>query len=257
MAGLRIVVCLPGEARGRLEAAIGEAMAPFHMDFTRGDELDIWDHWAISYFDGFVVRPGCEDDPRLILDDSDGGGSKECAGGPRDALNFSANTVEAGELAGAAWDLWHTCAVALPPPQPRRTFHNRPSDRSGRDFYRWVGEEYRAQPLVGAFDEGMKRLRVPGYAYWFLHFTDPVVQVGAQERETFIRQQTRIALPERNVLTLGGWWYEDGGPGIHGQCHSPARCPHKPGIPTGPTDLYAYLRDLPGDTLLVNLRCHV
>ncbi len=45
MAGMSITVCLPAREAGRVEAAVAESMAPFERDYTRGDDLDIWDSW--------------------------------------------------------------------------------------------------------------------------------------------------------------------------------------------------------------------
>ncbi|WP_406265328.1 hypothetical protein OH779_17635 [Actinacidiphila glaucinigra] len=93
--------------------------------------------------------------------------------------------------------------------------------------------------------------------YWFLQGLDPVEDVGRSERETFVAEQVAYALRRRNVLTLNGWWYEDGGPGIHGECHGPATCPHEPELLAEQERVDGYLLDLPGDTLLVNVKCHV
>ncbi|WP_067834275.1 hypothetical protein [Nocardia lijiangensis] len=65
------------------------------------------------------------------------------------------------------------------------------------------------------------------------------------------------ALPQRNILTLEGWWYEDGRSGIHGTCDSSTDCPHEPDLAAGYDHIADYLAALPDDTLLVNLRCHV
>ncbi|WP_431967716.1 hypothetical protein [Actinacidiphila sp. bgisy160] len=115
----------------------------------------------------------------------------------------------------------------------------------------------RAQPLVRAFDACLRTLPTQRYWYWFLQELDPVEDVGRTERETFVEQQVAYALRRRNVLTLGGWWYEDGGPGIHGECHGPAACPHEPELPAEQKRVDGYLLDLAGDTLLVNVKCHV
>ncbi|WP_069462822.1 hypothetical protein [Actinacidiphila rubida] len=252
---MRIVVCLPGDARGRLDEAIDRAMAPFMLDFTRGEELDIWDAWTIKDEGAFVPLPGWEGDRRLIRGGSDRGEALECAGGPRGLLDLSANEVQAADLAGQAWDLWADLELALPPAEPYSTFYARVNGRTYSSDQ--ASEEYRAQPLVRAFDTALRELRVPGYDSWFLGFIDPVLEVGAHRRECFVRRQVGRALPRRNVLTLGGWWCEDGGRGIHGACHSPKECPHEPEIPTGQSFVDAYLRDVPEDVLLVNLRCHV
>ncbi|MFF1367547.1 hypothetical protein [Streptomyces virginiae] len=62
----------------------------------------------------------------------------------------------------------------------------------------------------------------------------------------------------RHVLTLDGWWYGEDEPAVHGGCDGPDACVHRPPLPwlRGATRT-GYLEELPGDTLLVKLRCHV
>ncbi|MET9515680.1 hypothetical protein [Streptomyces sp. NPDC002994] len=270
MAGMRITVCLPAGAADRLEEAVAEALAPFEIDYSRGEELDIWDAWYITggetHGGGFNVLPGKERDPRLIHEYvppqwnsgepvlNDFGW---CAGGPRELLDFSASREEARELAEAAWQRWQELAGQLPSAQPWEVYY----DRAVAEFRTYsvdqASDDYRAQPLVRAFDDYVATLPTERYAYWFLVFTDPAVEVGRAGRQEFVERQMELALRKRNVLTLGGWWYEDGGPGIHGACHSPAQCSHEPELPAHQERIDAYLADLPGDTLLIHVRCHV
>lgn len=271
MAGMRITVCLPAQAADRLEAAVAEAMAPFEIDYTRGDELDIWDSWYITGGQvnggGFNVVPGHEQDPRLLHEyvppqwnatyepvPNDFGW---CAGGPRELLDFSASREEARELAEAAWQRWQELAAELPPAEPWRVYYDRQVAHFRTYSIDQASADYRAQPLVQAFDSYLATLPTERYSYWFLGFTDPVVDVGCAAREEFVEQRTFAALPEHNVLTLDGWWYEDGGPGIHGACNSPAECPHEPELPADQERIDGYLAGLPGDTLLIHVRCHV
>ncbi|WP_040696183.1 hypothetical protein [Nocardia vinacea] len=60
----------------------------------------------------------------------------------------------------------------------------------------------------------------------------------------------------RGPDTMDGWWYEDGWTGIHGACFSSADCPHEPEIAAGYDHSADYLAALPGDAMLVELRCH-
>lgn len=242
-------------------------MAPFEIDYMCGDELDIWDSWRITggtaHGGGFNVLPGHERDPRLIHElpnrwltghepvPNDFGW---CAGGPRELLDFSASQEEARELADAAWQRWQELAAELPPPQPWQVYRDRKVAEFRTYSLELAAADYRAQPLVRAFDSYLEELPTERYWYWFLRFTDPVVEVGRASREEFIE---RRALRHRNVLTLEGWWYEDGGPGIHGACHSPAQCPHEPELTAGQDHIDGYLAGLSGDTLLVNVHCHV
>ncbi|MEU6344876.1 hypothetical protein ABZ883_28440 [Streptomyces sp. NPDC046977] len=259
---MSITVCLPGAVADRLDAAVAEALAPFEIDGSAGDELDIWDAWYITGGEkngnGFNVLPGCERDPRLIQSRMWDRPSEVlpnafgwCAGGPRELLDFSASHEEARRLADAAWRRWHELAAELPPAQPWSVFHDRMVTEDA------PSDDYRAQPLVTAFDRYVETLPTERYWLWFLHFLDPVVDVGSVEREEFVEQGVALSLLRRNVLTLDGWWYEDGEPGIHGACQSRATCPHAPALPAGQKHMDGYLRDLPGDTLLVNVKCHV
>ncbi|MFI2303467.1 hypothetical protein ACH5AL_32210 [Actinacidiphila glaucinigra] len=257
-----------GAAAGQVDEAVANAMAPFEIDGTREGKLDIWDAWYITGGQanggGFNVLPGRERDPRLIRSRRWDRKSERpphdfgwCAGGPRELLDFSASREEARRLAEAAWRRWHELAAELPPADPWRAYPDRAEAEFGWHDGAQVSADYRAQPLVRAFDACLRTLPTRRFSYWFLQGPDPVEDVGRSERETFVAEKVAYALRRRNVLTLSGWWYEDGGPGIHGECHGPATCPHEPELPAGQERVDGYLSDLPGDTLLVNVKCHV
>ncbi|MEU6878956.1 hypothetical protein [Streptomyces sp. NPDC046712] len=57
------------------------------------------------------------------------------------------------------------------------------------------------------------------------------------------------------MLTLDGWWLNGGSNALHATC-DPAHCPHEPPGPTEWPGSEVYLASLPGDTILVRLRCH-
>lgn len=63
-------MCLPAREAVRVEAAVADARAPFEIDYTRGEDLDICDAWRITggtaHGGGFNVLPGYERDSRLI-----------------------------------------------------------------------------------------------------------------------------------------------------------------------------------------------
>ena len=269
MAGMSITVCLPGAAADQVDEAVADAMAPFEIDGTREGGLDIWDAWYITGGQanggGFNVLPGRERDPRLIRSRRWDRKSERlpndfgwCAGGPRELLDFSASHEEARRLAEAAWRRWHELAAELPPADPWKVYRDRAEAGFGWYDGAQVPADYRAQPLVRAFDAYLRTLPTQRFWYWFLQGVDPVEDVGRSERETFVAEQVAYALRRRNVLTLNGWWYyEDGGPGIHGECHGPATCPHEPELPAEQERVDGYLLELPGDTLLVNVKCHV
>ncbi|WP_326793182.1 hypothetical protein OHA79_39770 [Streptomyces sp. NBC_00841] len=64
-------------------------------------------------------------------------------------------------------------------------------------------------------------------------------------------------LSSRNVLTLGGSWYELEEAPLHGACQGRAECIHEPDVGNEHLGVQSCLLALPGDTLLVNVRCHV
>ena len=59
-----------------------------------------------------------------------------------------------------------------------------------------------------------------------------------------------------DVLTLDGWWIEDGLYPKHATCDAEASCPHMAVGREYQRDLYGYLESLPDETLLVKLKCH-
>ncbi|WP_328960927.1 hypothetical protein [Streptomyces virginiae] len=270
MAGMRIVVCLPGEARTRLDEALAEAMAPFEIDFTRGEDWDIWDAWGIcgngTHRDGLQLLPGYEDDPRIVRDRSDEGVPGWCAGGPREAMAFAEIRAEARDTARAAWDLWRELSRSHPPAAPRRVVAGTPWRTS--EEYRaghLVDEEARAafdaQPLVVAYREGVAALLEARRGYHlggFLHEGAAAETVGRTGREEFAAAVSAGTPWHRHVLTLDGWWYGEDEPAVHGDCDGPDACVHRPPLPwLRGTTRTGYLEELPGDTLLVKLRCHV
>ena len=269
MAGMNITVCLPSRAADRVDDAVAEAMAPFEIDHTRGEESDIWDAWRVTGGEdrgrGFTTLPGHERDPRLIhelqsrwLSDPPAPSAfGRCAGGPRELLDFSASPEEAAELAAAAWQRWRELTKELPAARSWMVHHDRQVAEFRTYSMEQASADYGAQPLVRAFDDYLDTLPRQRFPSWFLGFGDPVLEVGGTDLPEFVQRQVHLSTHLRNVLTLGGWWHEDGGPGVHGTCDSIARCPHAPEFPTGQEHIDHYLETLPGDTLLVNVRCHV
>ncbi|MFE2142453.1 hypothetical protein ACFXA3_12010 [Streptomyces sp. NPDC059456] len=275
MAGMRIVVCLPGEARSRPDEAVAEAMAPFELDFSRGEELDIWDGWMVyggADGGGLPLAAGYAADPRIVHDGPAPDGTRRpslpgmCAGGPREAVAFAEVRAEAAAFAGSAWDLWQELAGSHPPAEPRAGAParpwNTPAERAAGLRAETQGRAaFDAQPLVAAYREGVEALRAAHRgrrsALDFLHqgAAEDVMRLGRAE---FAAQHASHVLVARSVLTLDGWWCEAGDEPLHGACDGPAVCPNTPPL-TGPgwNAAHRYLEALPADTLLVCVRCHV
>ncbi|WUG05505.1 hypothetical protein OG803_38930 (plasmid) [Streptomyces sp. NBC_00467] len=261
MAGMSITVCLPGTAAGRVDEAVKNAMAPFEVDYTSGEELAMWDHARIcggADGHGFPVLPAHEGDPRLIHDRPRHDGTLEssrtgmCAGGPRELLDFNATRAEAEEVAGEAWDVWHSVPAHHPPAESQTSLYR----RTGLS-----GPRYWNQPLLRAFEEKLSTLRRAHRTHRFssalLSSTDPVEDIGAVSRAKFVAWQGDLVPSPRNVLSLDGWWYEVGDVRLHGACHSPAQCQHEPDVGEGQATVAAYLAGVSADTLLVHVHCHV
>ncbi|MBC3841158.1 hypothetical protein GXW82_15260 [Streptacidiphilus sp. 4-A2] len=58
------------------------------------------------------------------------------------------------------------------------------------------------------------------------------------------------------MLTLDGWWIEDGLHPRHGTCDSAESCRHMAAGRRYQRDLGGYLASLADDVLLVKLTCH-
>ncbi|MFE4460467.1 hypothetical protein ACFROC_24190 [Nocardia tengchongensis] len=101
MAHIWVVVCLPPDAIDDVQTALTRALAPFEM-YEQPAERGMWDTWRVrggGEGAGFYVRPGYEDDPRLIHDTPNYAGHVlptnrgECAGGPKALLDLARKTL--------------------------------------------------------------------------------------------------------------------------------------------------------------------
>ncbi|MFF4423302.1 hypothetical protein ACFY04_21410 [Streptomyces sp. NPDC001549] len=123
-------------------------------------------------------------------------------------------------------------------------------------------ERYLAQPPAPAFREWAAGLPdhpdAGSFGAVLRRADDPLRMVGGRSREEFLAFGADRAVGYGNVLTLDGWWCEEGCDPVHGDCDGPDACVHRPPLP-GPraTATTRYLEELPGDTLLVYVRCHV
>ncbi|MEV7440242.1 hypothetical protein AB0O22_03655 [Streptomyces sp. NPDC091204] len=276
MAGMRIVVCLPGEAGERLDEAVGEALAPFWTGQDRdvSQDLRIWDHWRISGGAegvGFRIRPGCADDPRIVRDRPGWAGTVEpalpgwCAGGPRGLLVVGDTRKRAVRLAGTVWDGWQDRLGEHPPGRPWEEYE--PARLPGADTAAYTERcraahaVYLAQTPAAAFREWAAGLSLDPadeeFRFALLGAADPRRWLGERSREEFVAREALRATGPSNLLTRDGWWWEEGSRPVHGACDDPATCPHTPPSAPGPVGTTAHLARLPADTLLVSVRCHV
>ncbi len=264
---MSIVVCLPGSAAGSVDEAVAEAMAPFARDGVGAVEREVWDSFRISGGSaGLPVLAGHQDDPRLIMGRPWWDGTPEpvlpgmCAGGPRGLIDFSdALRARGAEHAGRVWDQWREVASRHPAADDESVFFHRHLAAGGTHASYETSQEaaaYRAQPAVRAWAEIAPALARPDIAAHF-SFDGQAIHIGRRGREEYVAKWEFSLLPERNVLTAGGWWYEPGEAPLHGACRTPADCVHAPDVDEGRPGVQSYLLALPADTLLVNVRCHV
>ncbi|MBF6167638.1 hypothetical protein IU486_23175 [Streptomyces gardneri] len=106
MAHIWVTVCLSPEAVDEPMGALARALAPFemyHVPPNRG----VWDAWRTrggGEGRGFYVRPGFENDPRLIHDSPRDDGFVlptefgQCAGGPKELLEVAVHTVRSADV---------------------------------------------------------------------------------------------------------------------------------------------------------------
>ncbi|MEU6296086.1 hypothetical protein [Streptomyces erythrochromogenes] len=276
MAGYGLTVCLPGEARDRLEDAVADAMEPFRIEGDRpySDDLWIWDHWRITGGAdgcGYRVRPGHEGDARLVHDQPLGDGTREssrpgwCAGGPRGLLVVGEDRERAVRLAGVVWDGWRELLREHPPGRPWREYEPVRSAGLGAhaytERYRAAHAVYLAQTPAAAFRQWADGLSLDPadetFRFALFGTSDPRRWIGERDREEFVAREAERATGPCNLLTVEGWWWEEGHRPVHGACDDPATCPHTPPAAPGPAGTAAHLAGLPDDTLLVYVRCHV
>ncbi|MFF4378445.1 hypothetical protein [Kitasatospora sp. NPDC001547] len=263
---MRIIVCLPGADATRVDEAVAEAMRPFASDGAGAVERDVWDSYRITGGGGLPVLPGHEDDPRLVAGrpfpdgTPDGAEPGLCAGGPRELIDFrDRQRTEAAEHTGLVWDRWREVAAEHPVAHGESVFYGRHlADGGTRASYPGSREAvaYRAQPALRAWAEVAPALERRDLGDHFTFDWDPV-GIGERSREEFTLAYAFSLLPPRGVLTLGGWWCDGDEEPLHGACRGRATCDHEPEVAGRHQDLLAYLIGLPGDTLLVNVRCHV
>ncbi|MFI5531986.1 hypothetical protein ACIA8O_25980 [Kitasatospora sp. NPDC051853] len=265
---MSVLVCLPAAAAQDVRGALGRALAPFEM-FANPEWRSLWDSWNVGGGcdgTGFVLRPGHEGSPRLVHDVRTDGTPLPsvpgtCSGGPRGMLDldgFRALSAERAAVragAGGQWDLWHALAPEHPPMLPFHTFGERfrrdpqgyPLDRALADF--------RAQPLLSAF-AGHPLAQVPGGRTVEWAGDDAMLTQWFDGPRAAYARQMLDGVRQPDVLTLDGWWIEDGLHPVHASCEDEESCPHTAEGRQYQHDLGAYLYGLPDDVLLVKVRGH-
>jgi hypothetical protein len=163
------------------------------------------------------------------------------------------------------WDVWRDLSDRYPPAQTmaRIADRYRPSPHHGFDFEA-VKTEFESQPLIQAFKQAHPigvRDRL-AYSDDFVFHPNGLIPQAAEGREAFADAFVPLKAGAGGLLTLDGWWVEPDGEAYHGECVGSV-CPHGPhpyaelvhrlGAAVAKP---AYLRELPGDVIIVQVHGH-
>lgn len=121
-------------------------------------------------------------------------------------------------MAEGAWQRWRELAAELPAVQPRQFYQDRHDADPGTYSSAQADTEYATQPLVHSCENYLRTL--PSPRAWSMCTYDPVVAPGSGDRDEFVASVVEYARPRHNVLSLDGWWHEDGWTGINGAATS-------------------------------------
>jgi hypothetical protein len=281
MAGMSVTVCIPSSRSATVVHAVAERLDAFGPEADlEGSSVFLWDSWVVrGGRDDFGFWPalGHEGDPRLIRTGFSGPGSIQrdwsqllnlpahCAGGPRSLLDLSDRPACLRALAMQTWDVWQSLSDRLPPALTMSQIADRYriSPRHGYD-YKAAEAEFASQPLVHAFKQahpvgGRDRLV---YSDEFVFHPDVMIRCAADGREAFVDAAAGPKVGAGSLLTLDGWWVEPDGEAYHGECVS-SSCSHGPHpyaesvLQFGaPEAKLRYLRELPGDVIVVQVHGH-
>ena len=278
---MSVTVCIPGSGNTPVEHSVAERLDAFGP----GAELEgtwefLWDSWWINggYDEyGFWPALGHEEDPQLIRQEFAGSraiqGSEpqplhlpvHCSGGPRRMLDLGERPACPRALAMQTWDVWRELSDRYPPAQTSSQIADlhRPSRSHGFDREA-VTAEFENQPLIRAFRQahpvGGRDRRV--YSDEWVFRPNHLILHAAGGREAFADAVVGPRFGAGPLLTLDGWWIGPDGEAYHGACAS-SSCPHGPHPYAesvhrlgGGAAKAEYLRDLPGDVVIVQVHGH-
>ncbi|MFJ2831745.1 hypothetical protein ACIPC1_30000 [Streptomyces sp. NPDC087263] len=200
-----LTVCLQPLAPGAVRQAIAEAIAPFDRNGEGKDlppgEWDAW--WMGAAGREFWIKPGFEDDPRLIREYEPARVSNahvippaRCSGGPVGLLDIDGQRSQAAAEANTLWREWEEFSSGFPPArslddliaeEPEATYLH-----AGPAWHRYV-----AQPVMRAvLDDHALQAR----------FGQRAVGDFSVGRERFVHRKAYASLAHDGFLTLDGKW---------------------------------------------------
>ncbi|GAA2999150.1 hypothetical protein GCM10020229_09360 [Kitasatospora albolonga] len=227
MAKFRVTVCLPAVAAGDPAAAIAAAMRPFdrNVDPATGGE----GHNPHGEWDWY----------QLV----------SCAS--RGSLDLEGMRAASVAAAAATWAVWARFSAEHPPAEPLSAL----IDRHGADpdlpspALDRAKAEHLAQPLVQALAQYAVTAGDPAYPNGFV-LRDPVAVFAAGEQD-YLESGTELAVRTAALLTLDGQWADQWTAGPLGTVR-----PDESQAAAYWRLADDYLRGLPDDALLAELRCH-
>lgn len=227
----------------------GDGETARYYTITTYNERSKWDWYQVGgrWSDYFVHRAESVTDPRLIVGEKSWSNKGEprkpyrCDGGPRELLDFEALRDAKGLEAAAKYDKWTALIDGLPAAKPWAYFRDQHAATPDAYMIDRAREDYHAQPVYQAANASED----------FRWFTD-VIGHFDHSRDEHIDIARTGAVPGYALLTLDGQWIEAGEMGWFGM--------------SGETEdsraeylkcANSYLDDLPGDTVLVAVDCHI
>lgn len=210
MAHAIVTICMLDVEESKLQECIVSAMLPYNMEH---DPNNKWDSWVIFGGDadwGLAVRPGHDDDPRLVRNLCYGNGEPRqrwplrCDGGPKSLLDFDTDRDKEAGLAEADWAEWNAFASDYPAAKPMRYFLNRHSVSPIQYPMVRAWNEYVDQPLIRVVrkQSGLEAVRL------WNEFQDPVTRFGTEQSE-YVRRRVARVVPTPALIQTDGEWVDD------------------------------------------------
>jgi hypothetical protein len=206
-------VCLPVLDRDDVLPALRAALAPYDNAGVDAMRNGKWDWWHLYSPAGaeFVVRPECDDDPRLVHNDAYVDGRPRartplrCDGGPKRLLDLEAIRGRARAAAQSRWNAFAALTVLHPPAESLSQLIAR--HRDDPDPVTAAKVDHLAQPLMQDIAQRALSQTDPHFGMAFLTH-DPIEHFG-QDRDAYIRREEAEALLTHALITTDGRWIDE------------------------------------------------
>ncbi|QMU68468.1 hypothetical protein [Streptacidiphilus sp. P02-A3a] len=167
----------------------------------------------------------------------------------------SAQVTSARARLDEAWEVWHALAAEHPPMVPWSALRARRKADPQNYSVASMDADFRSQPLLRAF-LAHPISSSPAHGPLVCLDRQPFLFDAFAQGAMGLAQLSQQVARQGDVLTLDGWWIEDGWRPLHATCESEDTCPHLVDGLRYQRDIADYLLSLPDDTLLIKLKCH-